>query len=271
MLTEIIQIPSQLGNIDKNLINMKEEIKRSSSDLLIFPEIFLSGYNIGELFYDVALDLNEDPINELRDLCRGNDKGILFGLVRKDPVIGGVLYNSALYIGPDGKMAVYDKWHLANFGPFEEARYFRSGDHIMIFEIGGLKFGVVICFDIFFPELSKQYGIHGCHGIICISASPSYTKRFFETVLPARAIENTTYAIYSNVLGEQNNLVFWGGGQCWGPKGELKKRGEYYKEDHIIFEIDPHEVNITRRLRPTLRDTKRGILVPTNIPVRKPE
>ena len=83
--------------------------------------------------------------------------------------------------------------NLATFGPFEEGLYFGAGSSGTLMEVEGRKIGVVICYDLFFPELAKSYALAGAETVICISASPITSRDFFERLIPARAIENTAY------------------------------------------------------------------------------
>ncbi|MDP6156176.1 MAG: carbon-nitrogen hydrolase family protein [Candidatus Thermoplasmatota archaeon] len=256
MKIALIQIPSVIGDVKANIAKIEKCMGETDAELLIFPEMFLTGYNIGDMLFTLALDVEGDEMEKLSSLCRSNKRSIIFGMPRKDDVIRGEVLNSSVAIGADGEVTFYDKWHLPNFGPFDERRYFRQGHHLAVFEINGIKLGLIICYDIFFPELTKQYALMGCDGVVCISAAPSITLRFFEAIVPARAIENTIFMIYSNVIGNEKNLIFKGGAQVWGPRGDRKVRAEDFKECIIELDLDMAEVETARRLRPVLKDTR---------------
>jgi len=262
MKIALIQSPSVLCDVQANIEKIKENMERTEAELLIFPEMFLTGYNIGDKLDYLALDIEGNEIEALKNSCRNNGKSIIFGMPRKDEVIRGEVYNSSVVIYPDGEVTVYDKWHLVNFGPFDERRYFRQGNRLAGFETENIKLGLIICYDLFFPELTKRYALLGCDGVVCISAAPSITLGFFEKVLPARAIENTIFMVYSNVIGNEKNLVFSGGAQVWGPRGDLKVRADDSKESILEFDLDLAEVATARRLRPTLKDTRVERLFP---------
>lgn len=262
MKIALIQSSSVLGDIQANIVKIEESMDKTEAELLIFPEMFLTGYNIGDKLDYLALDIEGKEIENLIDICKKKDRSIIFGMPRKDEVIRGEVYNSSVVIYPDGEVTVYDKWHLVNFGPFDERRYFRQGNRLAGFETDEIKLGLIICYDLFFPELTKRYALLGCDGVVCISAAPSVTISFFETILPARAIENTIFMIYSNVIGNEKNLVFSGGAQVWGPRGDRKVRAADFKESILEFDLDLAEVAIARRLRPTLKDTKIERLFP---------
>jgi len=256
MKVALFQVPSVLGNIPANIDTMGKRMGETDAELVIFPEMFLTGYNIGDKLVDLAVDMEGEEVHKIMELCRDAGKAVVFGMPRKHEVIRGEVVNSSVIVYPSGDTAVYDKWHLVNFGPFDERRYFKQGHHLAVFENDGVRLGLIICYDIFFPAFVKQYALLGCDGVICISAAPTMTLNFFETVLPARAIENTIFMIYSNVLGNEKNLVFKGGAQIWGPRGDLKVRADYFEECMIEWELDMVEVEMARRHRPTIKDTR---------------
>jgi predicted amidohydrolase len=99
----------------------------------------------------------------------------------------------------------------------------------------------------------------GADIIICISATPSVTKKYFETLIPARAVENTVYMIYANLVGTQENLIFWGGSQIYDPLGKLVVKAPNYKESITTCEIDINQVEFSRANRPVVRDIKSEI------------
>ena len=129
-----------------------------------------------------------------------------------------------------------------------------------MFETPVGKMGITICFDLFFPELSRLYALKGADVLACISASPSSTRPFFEKIMVARAIENTAFVAYSNHVGTQRDFVFWGGNCVIGPRGEYKARGEPYKEDAgITAKIAPHEIELARPHRPTIKESRHEV------------
>jgi predicted amidohydrolase len=146
--------------------------------------------------------------------------------------------------------------HLANFGPFEEHLYFAKGVEAPVFDTSFGKVGMLICFDCFFPELSKIYALKGADLLLCISASPSTTRIYFEKVMVARAIENTVFFTYTNLVGTELNMTYWGGNTVVGPRGDVKAKGEYFKEQNVQCDLDLKELTTAREFRPTIRETR---------------
>ncbi|MBC7129307.1 MAG: carbon-nitrogen hydrolase family protein [Thermoplasmatales archaeon] len=192
----------------------------------------------------------------IQEIC--GEKGIIFGMPVEERE--GIIYNSAVFVKPEG-VEIYNKNFLANFGPFEEKFYFSPGKSLPVFNFKGWKIGIVICYDIFFPELVKGMALKGADLIVCISASPSTTRKQFESVLPVRAIENTAFVCYSNLVGEENGLSFWGGSRIYKPDGEIINKTEYFKEESILCDIDINELRNARIARPTLKDTVSDIFL----------
>ena len=90
--------------------------------------------------------------------------------------------------------------------------------------------------------------------LICISASPTLSRHLFETVCPVRAIESTAFFAYVNTVGSEEKLNFWGGAQLFGPRGDLIKKGPYFKEAAVTVDVDTAELKLARNARPVLRD-----------------
>lgn len=257
---EIVQRFHKRFDTGFNLDIIKDSIKGSDAELLIFPEMFLTGYTLGDDVFKMAMSLDDPPIREIEEACGDHDKNIVFGFPERSSKIKGQVHNSACLVGPSGVMGSYKKMHLVDFGPFEEYAYFTPGSEPFTADINGYRIGLLICYDIFFPELVKYYAISGADLVICISASPSMTRRFFESVMTARAIENTVFFAYSNLTGFDSRMDFWGGSTVIGPRGDVISKAPYYEEASVIARIDERSLRTARRNRPTIRDTRQDLL-----------
>ena len=256
----LAQIAPELGNKKENIEKIKKVAEKSDAAVIFFGELFLTGYMCRDDIVKLAESLNEESVKKISKIAEENDKHIIFGMPEKDEEKRGVIYNSAVIAYPNGEVDRYRKFYLANFGPFEEKLYFAQGNDLPIFNTPIGKIGMIICFDLFFPEISKIYALRGADIIACISASPSATRIFFEKMIVARAIENTTFALYTNLVGTELNMTFWGGNAIVGPRGEVKKKGEYYKEGIVEENIDLNEIKLARKFRPTIKDTRFEVL-----------
>ncbi len=253
----LVNIKPTVGNKKKNLKKMEKAILGEGADIYVFGEMALTGYSCRDEFRDMAEYIDGSSVDAIKKIAHEKDCYIIFGMPLSERE--GTISNAAIMVHPEGEVSIYRKSFLANFGPFEEKFYFTPGNGFPMFETRYGRIGMCICYDLFFPELIKGLALKGADMVVCISASPTTTREFFEKVLPARAIENTIFIAYSNLVGTQENLVFWGGGQIYGPKGNLITRGKYLKEGTVTAEIDFREIEGARVSRPTLRDTKTDI------------
>jgi predicted amidohydrolase len=252
----LAQLSPVLGDKEKNLDMMENVVKNSESDLVMFGELFLTGYMCRDNLTKHAEPLDGVSVNAIAKMAKEHDTHIVFGMPERSKEVQGQIFNSAVLVYPDERVERYRKLHLANFGPFEEHLYFARGSELPVFDTDIGKIGMLICFDCFFPELSKIYALKGADVLVCISASPSSTRIFFEKVIVARAIENTLFFTYTNLVGTELNMVFWGGNTVIGPRGDEKAKGEYFKEGIVTSEIDLKELNVAREFRPTIRETR---------------
>lgn len=249
-----------VGNVRANLDLVAKHARAAAGDLVLFGELFLTGYTIRDRVGDLALSVDGPEFDELKKLARETKKNLLVGFPRRDEERRGLVYDSAALVTKKGKVETYDKWFLANFGPFEEKLYFAPGQRLKVWDVDGLRIGVQICYDIFFPELAKAHAILGADMLVNLSASPNVSRPQFERLFPARALENAVFFAYCNVAGTQDELVFWGGSQVWGPRGDEKVKAPYYEPSVVETEVRTEELEAARPLRPTLRDTRKEMV-----------
>jgi predicted amidohydrolase len=146
--------------------------------------------------------------------------------------------------------------YLPTHSVFEEKRYFRPGYQVAVFDTELGKIGLIICYDIFFPEVSRLTRLQGAQLIVCISASPSVRRIYFETLTVARAMENTAFLAYVNRVGVEDGLQFWGGSRLIGPQGRVLAKAKYDEEDLVLGEVDYTDIRSVETFVPTLRDLR---------------
>jgi predicted amidohydrolase len=256
MKLALISARPKIANKKANLKTIEQYLQKESADCYIFGELFLTGYRCKDEFRSLAEPLDGPSITYLTKLAQKTQSYIVFGMPLKNPQITGLIHNSAILIHPNGTVDHYDKWFLPTFGPFEEKIYFDEGEHLPVFTTEHGKIGLLICYDIFFPELSRALTLQGAELIAYISASPSTARSFFETLIPGRALENTVFVGYTNLVGSQDDLVFWGGSQVSDPLGNQLVKAPYFQESIISCDIDFSLIERTRPNRPILRDIR---------------
>jgi len=256
------QAPIILGDIEKNIEIMENLIKNAQEkcngklDLIAFPELFITGYNLRDNYSKVAEEIPSSSKAQkgIINLSKKYNIHIATGIVEKS---GKSLFNSAIMIGPDGYIGHYRKQFLPNFGPFEEKLFFGEGDQTPVFETPFGKIGVQICYDLFFPETSMGLARNGAELILNLAASPTTSRPLFHRVIPARAIETTCFYAYSNNVGTQGSLTFAGESVIVDPRGKTIAEIPSFEEGVIVCELLLEELESFREARPVLRDSKK--------------
>jgi len=254
------QISCRVGDKKHNIENMKRKIrqaKKRKADLIAFPELALTGYVVRDRAYELAEPVPTGPsARQIEEMAKKEDVHIIFGMIERSAKASAVLHNTALLIGPQGYIGKYQKIYLPTHSIFEEKRYFRPGYQTPVFETELGKIGIIICYDIYFPEITRLLSLRGAKLIVCISASPSVRRGFFETLTAARAIENTVFVAFVNLAGIQDGLQFWGGSRIIAPSGSLISRAKYDADDLITANINYSELTRVQAFVPTLRDLR---------------
>ncbi len=256
MKVALAQLAPKLNDKATNLAKVEKAVAKSHADLVMFGELFLSGYMARDAFPRLAETIPGPATERLSKIASEFGAHIVIGMPEQDAK-GRMLYNTSVLVTPDGAIHRYRKIYPANFGPFEEGLYFGRGSELTLADTKLGKLGLLICYDSFFPELAKQYALDGADALAIISASPATSKPFFDKILPARAIENTVFVLYTNLVGTELNIVFQGGTQALGPRGEDLGRARDFKEDLVLADVDLHHLRVAREFRPTIRDTRK--------------
>jgi len=249
----VVQMYPQLGKVEDNLIAMGKYIDQICTeqkvDLIVFPELATTGYELGLRFTDVAERPSGHVVNMLAQRAADYSTHIVFGLVTKEKV-ESTIYNAAILVGPDGEMlGEYRKLHL----PGEERLAFRPGYRLPVFETTFGQIGILIGWDLAFPEAARSLALDGAE-LLCVCAnwghSPAQEQtRFVEewrTYAQARASENAFYVAASNRIGEEYSYHFFGDSMVVGPRGGVYASIEEEIEGYAIARIDLDTVRKTR-------------------------
>lgn len=259
-------------------------------DLLVLPELFTTGYMLRDELFALAEPLPELPHlvgshdkNESGAFWRGPpvfshsrplgsrdfDFGpstlglihlarelncfLVCGLPESTPQ---GLYNVAVMVGPQGYLGHYRKMRLPHTGPFEEPTFFGFGaaEQRPLFELPFGMVGVQVCYDIHFPLSSLKLAQEGAQLILNLSAAPSTSQHVFSRLLPARAIETSCFWAYSNNVGPQETLSFWGGSRILNPRGDILAQAPEYERGVAVTELELSDVELAREFRPVLKD-----------------
>ena len=220
------------------------------ADLIIFPELFLSGYNIGQTVQDLAQQSDGPACQQASQIARKANIAILYGYPER---LDADLYNSALLIDRKGiSRANYRKAHL--YGSYEKS-FFKAGDTLLIAELEVLNIGILICYDVEFPEAVRALTYAGADLIAVPTALMEDYCRVAEHIVPARAYESEIYVAYVNRCGSEGDTVYCGRSCLVGPDGRDILRGA--KSEALLFaDIDKNAIAEEREMNPVLKDLR---------------
>mgnify|MGYP004681283345 CR=1 FL=1 len=229
----VCQLRPVPGSPSENAETVIRVMESDEADVMVFPEMFLTGYG--------------SPLDGLEDeaVCIGTPRFCSEGL-----------FNSLAFLSPDGD-SYYDKAHLARFGIYSEDG-FSDGQGPTMGSYHGVLFGMCICYDVFFPEILHGCSLRGASVNICAAASAVQSKRFLDTVLPARALENVTYLAYANNIGAMNDCGMHGCSRILNPFGDVIS-GCGTEERIAIADIDLEALEDARDVRQHLENYRTDV------------
>jgi len=257
----LAQTGPRLGNKERNLKQISEQAakaRKKNVDLLIFPELHLTGYTMRDEVSHLAESIPGPSTRNVERVAKEHGVHIIFGMPEESEV-EGVIHNTAVFVGPKGLIGRYRKIHLPTHSVFEERRYYRPGQEAPVFKTDIGTIGLNICYDLYFPELTRLQALQGAQLVVCISASPGLRRRFFEGFCLSRAMENAVYLAYVNRVGIEEGLQFWGGSRVIAPNGSVLAQCKYDVEEFQICKVDLNEVSRARAFIPTIKDLEPGL------------
>jgi predicted amidohydrolase len=255
----LAQISSKRENKKENLRKIEDfttKAKKQEADLVIFPELSLTGYVLRDQIYELSETISGPSTKKVEEIAKKTRMHIIFGMPELSEKTKATIFNTAVLVGPKGVIGKYRKMYLPTHSVFEEKRYFRPGYQIASFDTALGNIGLCICYDIFFPEVCRLTRLKGAELIVCISASPAVRRSYFEILAAARALENTSFLAYINLVGVEDGLQFWGGSRLVSPTGDILAKAKYDEEDFVICEVDYSDIRPAETFIPTLKDLR---------------
>jgi len=263
----LAQIDSRLGELAANLDKHLEWIDTARAqgvELLVFPELSLTGYRLLHLTSRVARHLDASPeIDRLKEAA--GDIPVLVGLVERGDK--GVLYNTAVLLQNGEISHVHRKLYLPTYGIFQEGRFMGSGRRLELVRGAATPAGILICEDLWHPHLAQRLALAGAQILIVSSASPGRvgdqdepsSQADWETLTRATALVNTLWVLYCNRTGWEEGSFYPGGSHIVRPGGEIYRRAAFLKEELLVAEIEIDEVDRLRWRLPLLRQQRSDI------------
>lgn len=261
----LTQLNSELGDNAANLRRAEKYIARAARegcDLVMFPELYLQGYRADHLFVDTAEPIPGPTTARLEELTIEHDLYIVMGMGRLEEDFPHLIYNSLCFVGPDGLLGYYDKVHLGTFHPYMEGVYFAPGRSAPVFDTRFGRVSLQICYDSWFPELTRTYALKGSLLNLVISAGPSGSEDAWKTMLRARSMENAFPSVYCNTVGRQKDFSFFGGSKIINASGIVTTEAKFDEEDFVIGTVDLEEALRIRRHWLLFRERNPAVYAP---------
>jgi len=265
----LAQINTRLGDVEANLekhLKIIDEARGRGADLVLFPELSLTGYGLQDLASSVARrPTSDDPVFR-RLLKASREIDVLLGFVEAD--LRQRFYVSAAYLSQGEVLHIHRKVYLPTYGLFDEGRFFAMGNQIRAFTTRFARCGVLICEDFWHASPPYLLWLDGADLMFFLSASPGRglnqsqrleSARWVEQINQAYASLFTAFVAHTNRVGFEDGLNFWGGATVFDPNGNLVARGPYHEEALTLAEIDLDQLHRTRARLPLLRDERTAL------------
>jgi predicted amidohydrolase len=205
----------------------------AGAQFICFPELFLTGYNLGSALKLLAEPIDGPSVNQLSDIARRHGVGLIVGMPESD---GKRVFNSAVAVDSKGRIAGVGR-KLQLFGKLEP-QIFTPGDSLTIVTMGAIRIGLMICYDVEFPELARALTRNGAEVICVPTANMSPYVEVPTTLVRARALENGIPVVYANLCGMEGDLTYTGLSGIVGFDGIDRARGGIASEGFLHASLD---------------------------------
>lgn len=272
------QISSVLGNLEKNIehhLRYCDEAIKNKTDMIVFPELSLTGYSLKDINFTIAVNIAK---TKLLDKLKEKSKkiSIICGLAEEDENFA--IYNSGILIS-DGEIKFsHRKIYPPTYGLFEEFRYFSRGNECRAHDTKFGKIGLLVCEDLWHLSLPYTVAMDGAQIITGIASSPTRlsvnTDKFKNYEINSEHHRTyarilSTYFVFSNRVGFEDGINFWGGSEIVDPFGNVLSAAKLFDEDMIYADINFEEVRRARHQARHFLDEDIDLTVKNLLKIRK--
>lgn len=252
----LLQMDITIGQPEANFAKLKAMMEEAASreekpDVIVFPEMWNTGYALTEI--TELADVNGERTKAfMRGFCLQHQINVIAGSIAEGRADG--VYNTIYAFNRAGEeIGSYSKIHL--FRLMDEEKFLKEGDKIGRLRLEGTDAGMMICYDIRFPELSRKLATEGAKLLFVPAEWPNPRLHHWRTLLTARAIENQMFVVACNRTGQSGDTVFFGHSMVVDPWGEII--AEAGEEETIVYaEIDLSQADAVRRKIPVFEDRR---------------
>ncbi|MXM67861.1 carbon-nitrogen hydrolase [Streptomyces sp. HUCO-GS316] len=257
MRTALLQSSGRPGSVAANLKVLDEAAGRAAAagaGLIVAPEMFLTGYAIGDDIARLAEPADGDSADAVAEIAGRHGLAIAYGYPER---ASGRVFNSAQLFAADGtRLANYRKTHL--FGCFEHDHFTPGDTPVVQAELNGLRVGLMICYDVEFPENVRAHALAGTDLLLVPTAQMHPFQFVAESLVPVRAFENQMYVAYVNRVGQEGEFEFVGLSTLAAPDGVARTRAGR-DEELVVADVDPVLLAASREANPYLKDRRPGL------------
>jgi predicted amidohydrolase len=252
MRVAVLQMQAVPGDVDANLTRIGDAAARASdmgARVLVAPELALGGYGAGEAM--AGLSPGDAPLVHLGAMAEAHDIAIVAGFAEKGEAC---LHNSAAFVTGGAAPVIYRKSHL--YGPYEKDLFDPAAPQTVIVTLGGLKIGMLICYDVEFPENVRRLALAGADLIAVPTALPLGPDAAFiaSTMVPVRAFENQLFIAYADNCGTDGCFAYQGMSTIVAPDGTALASAPVEGDALIVADVDPDAFAASRERNSYLRD-----------------
>ena len=256
MRLAILQMQAKAGDVAANLARIEraaEDAAAQGAHLLVAPELAVTGYGAGAAMAALAEPANGPAARRLAALSARLGIALIVGFAERD---GDTVWNSALYIDGNRPPVTYRKAHL--YGPYERGLFAPASPTATVFDHRGVKTGMLICYDVEFPETVRRLAQAGAALVIVPTALPvsDHSELIARKMIPVRAFENQVFVAYANHSGADPLFSFAGLSVIAAPDGSLLAEAGEQGEALLIADIEPAEFAASAEANTYLRDLK---------------
>lgn len=244
MRIALVQMNVEYGKTEQNLVHAEEMIReavKGSPDVIVLPEMWNTSYALKKI-KDIADKDGKPSAQVMGNLAKDNNTNIIAGSVADNRA--GKIYNTSYVFDRQGKnTASYSKVHL--FGLMHEGEYMTAGNERVSFSLDNIDCGLIICYDLRFPELSRSLALDGAKILFIPAQWPNPRMHPWRTLIQARAIENQMFVVAVNRVGKEGKAEFFGHSMIVDPLGQIILEGSE-KEEILFMDIDLGQVDNVR-------------------------
>lgn len=268
MTIGLAQIYPKLGDVPANLethLRHAEDATQQGADLVVFPELSLTGYQVMDMVPELAIRASADDPTFARLLDASKGVDMMVGFVQEDK--RNRFYIAAAYLSGGDVVHIHHKVYLPTYTMFDDGRYFDEGQHIRAFDTRFGRMGMLICEDFWHMSAPYVLWMDGADILLLHSCSPSRgvsaaeqgrltSSRWVELMNKSYASSLTSYVVHCNRVGYEDGKNFWGGSSVASPEGEFVAQAPYLEESLLLHTMDLNQLHRTRSRVPLLRDER---------------